>query len=176
MFPKADEPGLKGGVETSEWKQLFSVRRFVLFALEKKRKDGVIGKALEAKVLIDAEPLTQALLDRYSASLEEIFNVSQVEVRMVSSDALNDWALSCENQIRPEADTNTSLTPSPEGDGYDLFRAEVVRAEGSKCNRCLRYYRDDDLKLHVRQFGPWENVCGRCADALTQMGFKEDGR
>jgi isoleucyl-tRNA synthetase len=48
-------------------------------------------------------------------------------------------------------------------------------ALGTKCNRCWNYYPDDSPQ-HVRPFGPWENVCGRCAGALTQMGFREDRR
>ena len=43
-------------------------------------------------------------------------------------------------------------------------------ADGQKCNRCWNFYPDGSPQ-HVHPFGPWENVCGRCADALTQMGF-----
>lgn len=45
-------------------------------------------------------------------------------------------------------------------------------AEGTKCNRCWNFYSNDSPQ-HVRPFGPWENVCGRCADALTQIGFRD---
>ena len=45
-------------------------------------------------------------------------------------------------------------------------------ALGSKCNRCWNYYPDDSPQ-HVRTFGAWENVCGRCAQALTQMAFSQ---
>jgi isoleucyl-tRNA synthetase len=59
----------------------------------------------------------------------------------------------------------------------DVLRtpAELVAtapAEGTKCNRCWNFYGSDSPQ-HVRSFGPWENVCGRCADALTQMGFRD---
>jgi isoleucyl-tRNA synthetase len=49
----------------------------------------------------------------------------------------------------------------------------VGTADGHKCDRCWNYYADDSPQ-HVRQFGSWPNVCGRCADALRQMGFSED--
>jgi isoleucyl-tRNA synthetase len=49
----------------------------------------------------------------------------------------------------------------------------IARALGHKCNRCWNYYPDDSPQ-HVRKFGPWDNVCGRCADALTQMGYSEE--
>jgi isoleucyl-tRNA synthetase len=56
-----------------------------------------------------------------------------------------------------------------------LEACTISPAIGTKCNRCWNYYPDDSPQ-HVRGFGPWENVCGRCADALTQMGYREDGR
>ncbi len=42
---------------------------------------------------------------------------------------------------------------------------ESVAAEGQKCGRCWNY-RDD-----VAAYGPWPEVCGRCATALEIMGY-----
>jgi isoleucyl-tRNA synthetase len=53
--------------------------------------------------------------------------------------------------------------------------ATVLSAAGTKCNRCWNYY-PDDSQLHVRRVGEWDNVCGRCEDALAQMGYVEAGR
>jgi isoleucyl-tRNA synthetase len=44
--------------------------------------------------------------------------------------------------------------------------AETLPADGQKCNRCWNYRTD------VTDFGPWQNVCGRCQDALRQMGHE----
>jgi hypothetical protein len=47
-------------------------------------------------------------------------------------------------------------------DGYLL----VTRADGSKCERCWRYY------LDVNQY-MWANVCKRCNDVLEVL-FEQD--
>ncbi|HVW79069.1 MAG TPA: isoleucine--tRNA ligase [Alloacidobacterium sp.] len=44
-------------------------------------------------------------------------------------------------------------------------------AEGTKCERCWNYYPDDSPQ-RVQPYGPWPKVCGRCANALEQMGYK----
>jgi isoleucyl-tRNA synthetase len=53
----------------------------------------------------------------------------------------------------------------------ELVHITIAPADGQKCNRCWNYYADDGPQ-HVRQYGPWPNVCGRCAEALNQMGYK----
>jgi isoleucyl-tRNA synthetase len=54
--------------------------------------------------------------------------------------------------------------------GSDELTATTLPADGTKCERCWNYYADDGPQ-HVRQYGPWPNVCGRCAEALNQMGY-----
>ncbi len=44
--------------------------------------------------------------------------------------------------------------------------AETLPADGEKCNRCWNYRTD------VADFGPWQKVCGRCRQALRQMGYE----
>jgi hypothetical protein len=56
-----------------------------------------------------------------------------------------------------------------------LILIAVVSAEGRRCDRCWNYYADDGPQ-HLRDFGAWKNVCGRCADALGEMGFSEGGQ
>jgi hypothetical protein len=51
----------------------------------------------------------------------------------------------------------------------------VVAAEGTRCDRCWNYYADDGPQ-HVRDFGAWKKVCGRCAGALREIGLSEDGQ
>ncbi|ACO32207.1 MULTISPECIES: isoleucine--tRNA ligase [Acidobacterium] len=45
------------------------------------------------------------------------------------------------------------------------FTPEALPADGSKCNRCWNYRTD------VTDFLTWQGVCGRCQDALQQMGY-----
>jgi isoleucyl-tRNA synthetase len=52
----------------------------------------------------------------------------------------------------------------------ELVHVTIAPADGTKCERCWNYYADDGPQ-HVRQYGPWPNVCGRCAEALNQMGY-----
>jgi isoleucyl-tRNA synthetase len=45
------------------------------------------------------------------------------------------------------------------------LRVETQPADGQKCGRCWNYRTD------VAPYGPWPEVCGRCADALATMGY-----
>ena len=46
-----------------------------------------------------------------------------------------------------------------------VVAVEALAADGDKCARCWNYRTD------VAPFGPWPEVCGRCAEALTAMGY-----
>ena len=127
-FPVAQEFG--AAAETGAWDNVFAVREEVLRSLEDARKAKRIGKGLEAQVRITAPAPQQAVLERYSASLKELFNVSQV------------------------------FTESGE-----TLVVETLPADGVKCGRCWNYRTDTAL------YGPWPDVCGRCAGALAAMGY-----
>ena len=45
------------------------------------------------------------------------------------------------------------------------LRVETLPADGTKCGRCWNYRTD------TAAYGPWQDVCGRCADALEAMGY-----
>jgi isoleucyl-tRNA synthetase len=51
-------------------------------------------------------------------------------------------------------------------------QATTLPAEGRKCERCWNYYANESAD-RVQPFGDWPNVCGRCANALQQMGYSE---
>jgi isoleucyl-tRNA synthetase len=160
MFPAVDELGTADPQLTVDWQRLLGIRDKVLIALEAERKAGRIGKALESMVRIEyhtfaGKPVGDgALLLRYEPALKELLNVSSVKLINVGEHKAG---------AVPIGDTE-SLS--------QLINLEVVAAEGHKCDRCWNYYADDS-PLHVRQFGSWANVCGRCADALRQMGHTE---
>ncbi len=64
----------------AEWKSLLELRDIALISLEKSRQDKEIGKSLEAELQIIATAPELDLLQKYSASLKEILNVSSVTV------------------------------------------------------------------------------------------------
>ncbi len=135
LFPKPEE--LAPATTTAlldDWAQLLEVRTQVLLKLEEQRKEKAIGKALEARIVIEADPTTALLLRGYEASLKELFNVAQVEIEEA---ATTTWAAS----------------------------VTVLPANGLKCERCWNYRTD------VSAYGAWPSVCGRCQEALKDMGI-----
>jgi isoleucyl-tRNA synthetase len=52
-----------------------------LKSLEEARKAKQIGKALDARLVLEVPQTMGALMERYRGSLKELLNVSQVEVR-----------------------------------------------------------------------------------------------
>jgi isoleucyl-tRNA synthetase len=156
LFPKAEELGKRDEKLMGDWRTLLEIRDIVLKRLETERKGGRIGKGLEAKVEILGSPENLDRLRPFAGTLKELLNVSQV--------ALETGRTEC------SADGRFFVTEGPQ-DWHDAY---VYAPDGTKCNRCWNYY-PDESEQHVRRFGPWENVCGRCAAALTQMGYK-DGR
>lgn len=79
LFPDIAEivPGNVKSLE-EDWKKLLAVRDQVLLSLEAARQAKLVGKGLDARILIEAGELTLGLLKRYESSLKELFNVSQV--------------------------------------------------------------------------------------------------
>jgi isoleucyl-tRNA synthetase len=155
-FPKPEEIATKDESLLEDWEQLLFIREHVLKNLEEKRKEKIVGKALEAKVTIKLVGTSPNLkvLEKYKDDLKELFNVSQVELATA--------------HIEQESPTQFSVHEAPE-EGLDLYL--IFPADGTKCERCWNYYPDDG-PLHVRQYGPWPKVCGRCTDALDHMGYK----
>ena len=139
LFPNMLEiiPGTVRTIE-EDWAQLLQFRDVVLQELESARQAKLIGKSLEAKVVTNGSgPVT--LLNRYRSSLEEIFNVSQVEVGLPAAGFPS---------IGPGEST-----------------VNVMRADGTKCERCWRYVPD------VGDSPDYPTVCLRCADALIAIDY-----
>ena len=180
LFPKADDLGPADPVLLEEWRRLLLVRDEVLKALESDRKAGKIGKALEAMVQVKAATKRFSLLDSYRKSLKELFNVSQTDILQDDPERiLKELIAGVEITLKPDADLDKHRPTTPdqarEGDKLEVFIPIVLPASGHKCERCWNYYPDDSPQ-HVRQFGSWPNVCGRCADALRQMGYSENAQ
>jgi isoleucyl-tRNA synthetase len=130
-----------------DWQRLLEVREQVLTGLESLRANKIIGKALEAEVLIRqrATPDTFTLLQKYSDSLPELFNVSRVDVDSISH----------------SIETNDETADI--GARGNIFT--VSKSAAPKCERCWRFVEDvaDDPR--------YPTVCLRCADALDAINY-----
>ena len=81
LFPKPESLAATIDAELmSDWATLLSVRDEALKSLEDARKAKQIGKALDARLVLEVPDELGALLERYQGSLKELLNVSQVEV------------------------------------------------------------------------------------------------
>jgi isoleucyl-tRNA synthetase len=141
LFPNPDEIAAKHESLLDHWKNLLAFRDSVLVRLEELRKEKKIGKSLEARVSISATGSLLKTLRASESELKELLNVSQVSVEAMSD--------------------STAMSAAT---------IAIAPADGQKCERCWNYYADDGPQ-HVRQYGPWSNVCGRCAEALNNMGY-----
>jgi len=128
----------------AEWKTLQDVRGEVLKLLEQARQEKTIGKALEADVSIAASDEVGSLLKKYERSLKELFNVSKAEIVPVNIDVKRGTVWQVES---------------------DEIHIQASQASGTKCARCWNYMPD------TANYGIWHDVCGRCRDALKEMGI-----
>ena len=124
----------------STWNYLFQVRRVVQAALEKTRRDKVIGSSLEAKVVLQATEPKSALLKQYLDDLPALFIVSFVEVETIAKIDEKDHELS-----------HVSL-------GLVI---DVVKAEGAKCDRCW------NIRNDVGAAAEHPTLCRRCVEAVA---------
>jgi isoleucyl-tRNA synthetase len=114
LFPSAVEV-LGEGVATEDpgqrqdWSTLLAIREEVLKALDTARNEKLIGKPLEAQLMIAAADPSYSLLARYKEQLRYLFIVSAVTL------------------------TQTA------GNGTGSVRVEVKKADGLKCERCWNY-------------------------------------
>jgi isoleucyl-tRNA synthetase len=121
LFPTPEE--LVPGDQTAliyEWMRLLTVRDTVLQALEAVRSQKVIGKSLEADLMLSQSsvPDTFAPLKQNSTSLAELFNVSSVT-------------------LRAAGDGDTDHSPN-----------SIAKSAAPKCDRCWRHVPDvgDDTR------------------------------
>ncbi|MCL2626671.1 MAG: isoleucine--tRNA ligase [Cystobacterineae bacterium] len=114
-FP-TPKPLLDEGLR-QEFAELLALRSAVLPLLEAQRREGHIGKSIDARVLLWAEGARRTLLEKHWALLPEIFIVSQVQ-----------WA---SEEAAKEA------TPLSVGG-----KAKVALAQGGRCPRCWIYFEE----------------------------------
>ncbi len=141
-MPEMDESYIEPELE-SKWERLLQVRTVVNRALEKARREKLIGNSLEAAVTLYVEDELYNFLDPLKEYLPGLFIVSTVQ-------------LSGED---PPADT-------PAFDEMPEVKVGIVRAGGKKCERCWNYHVD------VGKDSDHPETCPRCAAVLKEMGYQ----
>lgn len=124
------------------WEEWLRLRGEITKALERARREKIIGLALDARVIIDAPDTLRPRLEPYRVDLEELFIVSRVEFSGF--------------------DPQTECFQSAELPG---LRIKVEPAPGSKCPRCWKW------DTTVGQDSALPDVCSRCAGVLRRIGF-----
>ncbi|HEY3931987.1 MAG TPA: class I tRNA ligase family protein, partial [Verrucomicrobiae bacterium] len=99
--------------EQIQWNELFKLRAEVFPSLEEKRKEKLIGKSLDAKLVISGETDTSVEIAKQKLEeLRELLNISQLEIH------------------------SRGL---PLGDSRDY---SITKANGQKCERCWHWEMD----------------------------------
>jgi isoleucyl-tRNA synthetase len=131
--------------------------------LEKLRQQKQIGKPLEATVTIYAMSVVGSYLKPHESSLKELLSTSDAKVIIES---VEDFCR------RPEVQrVEPLLDPYISSDGKEEYFDLILKVEpavGTKCGRCWNYRTD------TADYGPWSDVCGRCAEALDAMGYSRE--
>lgn len=123
-----------------QFKILLELRPFVLKALEEKRREGMIGSALEAKLVFKtaSERIFKYLQDN-KKDLPAMFVVSQIDV------------------------ARTDHIEKMLGGDFHNTEVAVEKAEGAKCERCWNY------KLDVGQEMDHPTLCARCTGIVRAI-------
>jgi isoleucyl-tRNA synthetase len=138
VFPEA--PARRSNIDAQtklEWEKLRALRAQVLQGLERARAQKFINASLEAKIRLRSMGLYLELLERHAKDLPGLFIVSQVEVLPFDGPVDSDQA--------------------------EPFHVEVLRAAGTKCERCWNY------STHVGENPRYPGVCERCSEALAEI-------
>ena len=122
------------------FERIFAVRSAVQVLLEAARRDKIIGKFLEARLVIHAAGEAGAFLRAHAKELPTYFIVSQVEI----ADSL------------PEGAQPLAMGPAFGVEGKISARVEPAR--GERCPRCWTY---------SESVGRGSEVCDKCREALS---------
>jgi len=128
--------------EVADWEKLLATREQVLKALERAREEKFIGNSLEAKVRLKVLSPDAAFYKRYEDKLAELFITSGVEI------------------LVEEEEGGGKQEREREG---ELVAVEVLKAEGSKCQRCW------NIKPSVGQANDYPDFCERCVEVVRRL-------
>jgi isoleucyl-tRNA synthetase len=112
-FPEAADilgtPVAEDDPHAQDWTTILAVREQAMKALEEARNSKIIGKSLEAQLILTAADPAYSVLNRYAGQLRYLFIVSAV-----------------------------TLVPGS-GNGNAGVHIDVKKADGAKCERCWNY-------------------------------------
>ena len=128
--------------EVADWEKLLATREQVLKALERAREEKFIGNSLEAKVRLKVLSADASFYKRYEDKLAELFITSGVEI------------------LVEEEEGGGKKEREREG---ELVAVEVLKAEGSKCQRCW------NIKPSVGQANDYPDFCERCVEVVRRL-------
>lgn len=131
-FPNATD------VSNSKWDVLRQIRDDVNKALEQKRKEGVIGAALEAEVIIYAKDESYECLTALEDEIRFVLITSQAKLLPLEE--------------APELTEATSFAD---------VKLEIKKSNHEKCVRC--WHRRSDVGTSSEH----AELCGRCVDNIT---------
>ncbi len=129
---------------SEKWNALFAVRDDVMKALEVARAEKLVGKSLDAEIVIYGASDNDAikLFSEFTDELKTVFIVSGAAV--------------CEGEAPDGAFTDTESG----------IAVVVKAASGEKCDRCW-YYSED-----AKRDSEGQCLCPRCSAIIKKIGFK----
>jgi isoleucyl-tRNA synthetase len=139
--------------EVAVWDALFELRNVALPQLEKARQAKIIGKALEAKLVLGAKP---ELSKDASPEPQELADVA-AQASAMTHEAL---ALAADHQEELRELLNVSQLEIIRSDSPEL-RVLVRKAAGEKCERCWHW--ETDVGAHAEH----PTICARCVAAIS---------
>ncbi|MDW7672894.1 MAG: class I tRNA ligase family protein, partial [Bacillota bacterium] len=116
-WPTVNQEYIDGQLE-ERWEKIIDLRDEVSKTLEKARRDKVIGHSLDAQVNLYLDQELFDFLKNFPEKLDTIFIVSKVEL------------------LQGATSTPEGTVDSTE---YKGLKIQVVKAPGSKCERCWKY-------------------------------------
>ncbi|MCV6589462.1 MAG: class I tRNA ligase family protein, partial [Marinobacterium sp.] len=129
------------------WETVKQAKDAVNFALELKRKEGVIGSSLEAEVVIYCEEQEQ--IDTLQRLSDELRFVTLTSVAAV------------DHRDNAPRDESTATYKVDGGPSYDIA---VIATKEAKCERCWHHRAD------VGSNSEHEELCGRCVENVAGDG------
>jgi isoleucyl-tRNA synthetase len=156
--------------EQMRWKNYFGIRQWLLPKFEEQRRQGTIGKSLDAKVIIRL-PETDAL-----QAIERLKNTRIVPEVLIEIAAKNFAKFELSEIFKSEIKELLNVSQFD----FDPFPAKpllemptaiadvneysfVRKAQGKKCERCWHFETD------IGQNADHPTICGRCVEAVMQF-------
>jgi isoleucyl-tRNA synthetase len=140
--------------ETEVWKKLFELRQMALPTLESARQAKAIGKALDAKLIVNGTDPSLAKIKDILDSLRELLNVSQLQID--DTKANHSRGVVKTEELPEKGVTRVTLEPTN-------VCVSVAKADGQKCERCWHW--ETDIGLNPEH----PTICARCTKAVLEF-------